>query len=133
MEIKKDIENRKDVHLLVSQFYALIRQDEQLGPIFNKHIQDWEEHIEKLTTFWENQLWFSKGYKGNPLEIHHEVDASMEYGITQEHFGHWLQLWYASIEGLFDGEMAKKAKSRARNMSTMFFIYMYQHRPMKKG
>ena len=54
----KQLENRNDVAQLVRAFYAKIRQDELLGPIFNESIQDWEPHLEKLTDFWEGNLFF---------------------------------------------------------------------------
>jgi len=49
----KTIQNRSDVNQLVNVFYAKIRKDDLLGPIFNKHIIDeqWPEHLDKLTDF----------------------------------------------------------------------------------
>ena len=52
---KQDIKNREDIHLLVSKFYKKVRQDKDLGPFFSK-IEDWDEHLERLTTFWESSL-----------------------------------------------------------------------------
>ena len=55
---KKDLENRDDVGRLVRTFYARVRKDEVLGPIFNGIITDWETHLEKLTDFWNGNLFF---------------------------------------------------------------------------
>ena len=63
MTLKKDIENRKDVNNLVTQFYKKIRKDDLLGPIFNKAIADWPIHLEHLTDFWETQLFFVSKFK----------------------------------------------------------------------
>ena len=72
--MKNDLTNREDVYLLVTTFYAKVRKDVLLGPFFNMMIHDWEEHFEKLTDFWEGNLFFKKIYVGNPLEKHVEVD-----------------------------------------------------------
>ncbi|MDN5202031.1 group III truncated hemoglobin [Fulvivirgaceae bacterium BMA10] len=124
----KEIEDRNDVGLLVHSFYARVRQDELIGPIFNNAIHDWDEHLEKLTDFWETNLFFQRKYKGNPLKKHQEVDENINHGITQEHFGRWLQIWFQTIDELFTGERANQAKHRARNMSTFMFIKIFQNR-----
>ncbi len=49
--IKKDINSREDVHLLVSSFYDKVRKDDFLGPFFNEAISDWDKHIDHLTDF----------------------------------------------------------------------------------
>jgi hemoglobin len=103
----KLIENRNDIRTLVNTFYSKIRKNELLGPIFNGHIPDdkWEEHLSKLTDFWETNL----------------------FGVAN--FGMWLQLWFATIDELFEGETADKAKNAARKMSTGQYISIWNHRP----
>nr|WP_178338865.1 group III truncated hemoglobin [Arenibacter nanhaiticus] len=125
---KTEIKNRKDVNLLVITFYGKIRQHPILGPIFNSIIPDWESHLELLTDFWESQLLLQRKYVGNPIVAHQEVDAKMNQSITPEHFGLWLNEWYATIDELFEGDIAHIAKNRAQKMSTMLYMHMYQHR-----
>jgi hemoglobin len=129
---KKDIESRENVHLLVSTFYSKIRKDAFLGPFFNRVIKDWDAHIETLTTFWETSLFttkkLKKKYYGNPLTVHIKVDQENNQSITQEHFGNWLNLWYETIDELFEGEYALKAKQKARKMSTFLYLNIFQSR-----
>lgn len=129
---KKDIENREDVFLLVSEFYKKVRKDPVLGPFFNRVIQDWEAHIERLTTFWESSLFMTRKleqrYHGNPLQVHIEVDQQNDNAITQVHFGLWLNLWFATLDELFDGEYAQNAKNRARKMGTFMYLNIFQAR-----
>ena len=129
---KKDIENRGDVFLLVSEFYRKVRKDPVLGPFFNRVIKDWEAHIERLTTFWESSLFMTKKleqrYHGNPLQVHIEVDQENDHAITQVHFGLWLNLWFATLDELFEGEIAQNAKNRARKMGTFMFMNIFQAR-----
>ncbi|MDO6807335.1 group III truncated hemoglobin [Zobellia galactanivorans] len=125
---KKEIKTRQDVRLLVDTFYGKIREEETLGPIFNGIISDWEAHLELLTDFWETQLFLQRKYRGNPVTAHQEVDDKTNHTITSEHFGLWLNLWFATLDELFDGERVWIAKNRAQKMSTMLFMQMYQHR-----
>ncbi len=128
---KKDIKNRADIKLLVDTFYGKIRAHEVLGPIFNGIITDWESHLVLLTDFWDTQLFLKRKYYGNPVTIHQEVDDKMGHTITSEHFGLWLNDWFATIDELFEGDTAWIAKNRAQKMSTMLFMQMYQHRENK--
>ena len=66
--MKKEIQNRADVFLLVTQFYTKVRKDEILGPIFNNAINDWPEHLNRLTDFWESNLFFWQNLKEIPFQ-----------------------------------------------------------------
>lgn len=130
--VKKDIENRVDVKLLVSSFYDKVKLDTFLGPFFLPIINDWEAHIERLTTFWETNLFMTKKleqkYYGNPLEVHVRVDQENNQSITEHHFGIWLNLWFQTIDELFEGAVANNAKRRARKMSTFLYLNIFQAR-----
>lgn len=129
---KKEIENRDDVFLLVSEFYKKIRKDAVLGPFFNRVISDWEAHIMRLTTFWESSLFMTKKlderYHGNPLQVHIEVDKENNHMITQEHFGLWINLWLETLDEHFEGEVAQNAKNRARKMGSFMFMNIFMAR-----
>ena len=126
--MKKNIENREDVRQLVHSFYAKIRKDAEIGRFFNDVIQDWDEHLEKLTDFWEMNLFGGKNYHGNPIAVHNEVDHKFGGVISSHEFGIWLNHWFATIDELFEGENADTLKRRARKMSTMLFMNMFNSR-----
>ncbi|MDB4291880.1 group III truncated hemoglobin [Maribacter sp.] len=128
MVIKGDITDRSDIMLLVRTFYTKIRRHEQLGPIFENVITDWEEHFELLSDFWETQLFLKRKYHGNPVTAHQEVDKKVDYTITSEHFGLWLNLWFETLDELFEGETCWIAKNRAQKMSTMLFMKIFEAR-----
>ncbi len=125
---KREIKNREDVSFLVHTFYAKIRKDEILGPIFNGIIEDWDEHLEKLTDFWESNLFYVRKYYGNPMLAHVSVDQKIGGTVESKHFGMWLNLWYETIDDYFVGELADLARSRARKMSTHLFLKVYESR-----
>ncbi|MFT5914212.1 MAG: hemoglobin [Flammeovirgaceae bacterium] len=126
----KTIENRTDVSILVNTFYAKIRKDELLGSIFNGHIptDKWPEHLSKLTDFWETNLFVIAKFKGSPSKKHIQVDKNLGHTIEQTHFGKWLQLWFETIDELYEGELATKAKLSARKMATGQFLTIWNNR-----
>lgn len=125
------INSRKDINHLVNSFYTKIRKDELLGSIFNSHIAEekWEEHLQKLTDFWETNLFGIRKFKGNPTQKHIKVDKNLNYTIEQNHFGRWLQLWFETVDELYEGEIAEKAKTAARKMATGQYLMMWNNRP----
>jgi hemoglobin len=126
--VKKQIENRADISLLVHQFYAKIRADREIGFYFSTIIKDWDAHLEKLTDFWETNLFAVKKYKGNPHAVHNEVDARFDGKITSNEFGIWLNYWFQTLEEHFEGENVETLKRRARKMGTFLFVSMFEHR-----
>lgn len=73
--------------LLLRHFYSDIRQHEVLGPIFNRQIEDWPAHLEKIGSFWARLTGGPPGYSGQMPAKH------MNLGIDARHFAVWLQLW----------------------------------------
>jgi len=126
--VKKQIENRADIEFLVHQFYDKIRADQEIGFYFNKMITDWDAHLEKLTDFWETNLFAVRKYKGNPHAVHNEVDAHFDENITANEFGIWLNHWAQTLDEHFEGENVETLKRRARKMSTFLYVSMFQHR-----
>lgn len=126
----KSIESRKDVNILVNSFYAKVRKDELLGSIFNSHIKEeqWDEHLQKLTDFWETILFGVKKFRGNPSQKHINVDNNLNNTVKQEHFGRWLQLWFETINELYNCNRANLAKESARKMAHAQFMMIWNYR-----
>ena len=126
--MKQDIQNREDVFLLVSSFYTKVRANAEISHFFNDTIEDWPSHLEKLTDFWETNLFMVSKFRGNPMRAHKEVDNRFNNSIEQKHFGVWLNMWFETIDELFEGDRANIAKNRARNMAGNLFMNMYLSR-----
>lgn len=111
----KDITTIDDIKLLVDTFYAKVRQDALIGPIFDQVIQDrWPEHLEKLYRFWQTILLGDHTYYGSPFSPHAHLP------IAKEHFSRWIELFHGTVDALFAGDKAVEAKWRAERMSEMF-------------
>jgi len=126
--LKNDLKTREDVFLLVSSFYIKVRKDKILGPFFNDVIKDWDAHLDRLTTFWEASLFLKTRYVGDPLKAHVKVDNDNNNSISELHFGIWLNLWFQTIDELFEGDYAENAKRRARKMGTFLHLKIFEAR-----
>ncbi|GAA5225384.1 group III truncated hemoglobin [Membranihabitans marinus] len=126
----KEIKDRQDISLLVNTFYDSIRKDELLGPIFNRHISEdqWPAHLEKLTDFWVTALFGQACFKGNPTLKHRMVDKNLKYSIAPSHFAQWVTLWHKTIDELFQGEIANRAKNASENMAVAQFHAIRSYR-----
>ncbi|MEL7221218.1 MAG: group III truncated hemoglobin [Bacteroidota bacterium] len=111
-----DIANRDDIKLLVDSFYAKIRKDELLSPVFASRIADdaWGKHLTRMYSFWNTVLFIEQSYKGNPFARHATLP------VDDAHFKQWIHLFHATVDEHFAGEKAEETKRRAKNMAIMF-------------
>lgn len=122
--MKKDIETREDIVLLVNTFYDLVNQNKQLGFIFNDIAQvDWDTHLPKMYSFWSSILLGEKSFSGNPMEKH--VALSKTTPMTEDSFAEWRRLFNQTVDDLFQGAMADEAKTRAENIARLM-LYKIQ-------
>lgn len=123
--MKKDISTPTDVKFLVDSFYKKVRNDECIGYIFNDvaHV-DWDDHLPKMYKFWEFALLGTATYKGNPMMKHIALNAKEP--LTETHFERWVELWEATIDRFYEGEIAIKAKERGQLMKTVMLVKMNQ-------
>lgn len=77
---------------LVEAFYAKIREDDLLGPIFAERIADWPPHLIKMKAFWRSVLHNSGEFSGNPMLKHLAIP-----GLELRHFSRWLDLFYETL------------------------------------
>lgn len=107
-EQRKDIDTENDVELLVNNFYAKVRNDKLLYPIFAGVIKDnWDSHLKLMVDFWSTLLLYTRKYVGAPLPKH------LPLQLSNEHFDRWIQLFSETIDELFVGVIAENAKKRA--------------------
>lgn len=69
-------------------------------------------------------------YYGNPIAAHIEVDEKFNQTIDPNIFGLWLNLWFETLEGLFEGENVETLKRRARKMGTVLLVNIYENRKL---
>jgi hemoglobin len=116
--MKHDIENRKDVEKLVNSFYDKVKQDPVIGFIFNDVAKvNWDKHLPVLYDFWENIIFLTGKYSGNPMSAHLNLNSRVP--LTKAHFQRWLELFTQTIDELFEGKKAELAKEKAISIATI--------------
>ena len=71
---------------LLRAFYARVRVDPLIGPIFNERIQDWEPHLARIGDFWSAVMLRTGRYQGQPMRLH------LPLPIDATHFDRWLEV-----------------------------------------
>jgi hemoglobin len=111
------------VAAFVDRFYARIRADGVLGPIFAERISDWPAHLERMNQFWRSVLHNSGEFAGNPMLKH------MRLPVGTDHFAHWLGLFYATLRELEPHpEATRLVGSRARMIADSLLTGIETHR-----
>lgn len=106
-----DIETPGDVERLVRAFYRAAIPDLLLGPVFEGFGVDWSVHIPKLVDFWCARILDLPGYTGNAAGAHQPVLERCGFGPP--HLARWLGLWTETVDDLYAGPNAERAKERA--------------------
>lgn len=76
-----------EISELVDRFYAKVRLDPEIGPIFNATVDDWPAHLTLLKDFWSTVLLPERRYQGDPLAKH------LQLSLDPPHFARWLTLF----------------------------------------
>lgn len=116
--MKKDITSRKDVELLVNKFYEKVKNDGQIGFIFTDIAKvNWEKHLPIMYDFFENMLFYTGSYTGNPMQLHKHVNRL--FPLTEEHFKQWNRLFSGTVDEMFKGDTANLVKIRAVSIAAV--------------
>lgn len=112
-----------DIARLVDAFYARVREDPELGPVFDRAIADWGPHLVTMRRFWSSVMLTSGRYKGNPVAVHHRVD-----GIAYDLFARWLALFDETCRDLFDDDIADAFNDKAKRIAESLKLALF-YRP----
>jgi hemoglobin len=100
------------IETLIHHFYARIRVDPDLGPIFTSAITDWDPHLAQMVTFWSAVMLKSRRYRGNPVEKHNALSA-----VRPAHFEIWLGLFRQSADAVCPPEIAAQFVDQAERIA----------------
>lgn len=99
------------IRAVVDEFYKRARLDEQLGPVFERHVHSWETHLDRMTDFWSAALLRSGRYSGRPVDRHRLIQ-----GLSEGHFARWIALFEATVRDLCPPAEADAFLTRALRM-----------------
>lgn len=124
--MKKDIVKREDIVRLVDAFYERVRKDDLLGPVFENEFQmNWEKHLPIMYDFWENVLFYTGNYSGNPMHTHQE--ANKKHKLNMQYFLRWNRLFNETVDDMFYGKNADTIKMKAHSIATIMQVKLYSN------
>lgn len=115
--------NEDSIATLVDTFYNRVREDDLIGPVFNRVVADWPEHLAKLKDFWSAVMLGTGRFKGNPMMAHMPIPE-----MDKDHLVRWLTLWQQTIFEIFEPEVAEIFLGKAIMVGERFVMASTQMR-----
>lgn len=123
-----DLCDEDDIVRLVHGFYAKVRDDARLGPIFDAHIKDWDSHLAKMVDFWSSTLRGTARYRGTPMPAHVALPD-----LAPELFRRWLELFAETTEELDHALLKARADELAvRIAQSLWYGYQLHRDPERR-
>jgi len=116
--MKYDSISEQSVDALVGRFYAKIRRDAVLAPVFQSALVGrWDEHVATMREFWCSALRVRGDYRGDMLAAHRRLGQ-----LPRSLFPRWLALFRETVDENFAAAPAKiicdRALKTARNLES---------------
>jgi hemoglobin len=112
----------EQISSLVDSFYARVRLDPEIGPIFNATVDDWPTHLALLKDFWVTVLLTDRRYKGDPLAKH------LPLSLDPAHFTRWLELFEETAREIMSPEDAAFIVDKSHRIASNFKAAIAHHR-----
>jgi hemoglobin len=101
------------IRTMVDKFYARVREDAVLSPIFNDRLAGkWDAHMPRMYAFWTKALLGTGEFQGNVFGKHMALD-----GIEKEHFFRWLGLFRQAVDETYEGDDAQEVMKVAERIA----------------
>ena len=110
------------IERLIHGFYADVRADPLLAPIFAAKITDWAPHLAQMCDFWSSVMLMSGRYHGQPMPKHTPLP------IEAAHFDRWLALFEAAARRLGPRAAADALVERAGSIGESLELAMAAER-----
>ena len=119
--MKIDSVSEGGIALLVDSFYARVRVDPRLGPIFERVVRgDWDTHLAKMKDFWSSVMLTTGRYKGAPVPAHLRIKD-----IEPPLFDRWLELFGETCDELFDAGVAEAFRVKAARIAESLKLALF--------
>jgi hemoglobin len=119
--MKNQTITKENIRIMVDRFYSKVLKDELLADFFIEKLGDemitdeWQKHLNLLTDFWASITLGDTAYRGQPVKPHMHMD-----GLKRETFQRWLELFFETVDKLYDKEAAEIFKTRSEMIATNF-------------
>ena len=116
---------RENLATLVHGFYADVRADPLLGPVFERTIgAHWDAHLARMVEFWSTVALGTRSYRGDVFGKHTALE-----GVTPAHFAAWVRLWALHTGRLFAPDVARDLQAVAHGMARNLFRGLFGQLP----
>lgn len=119
--------SEQELRALVREFYGKARQDPLIGPVFNRHITDWEHHFDLVQSFWSRFMLGTTRYTGTPFAPHVGINLKPEF------FDRWLSLFRETAKGVLQPAAARAAIDKVEHMSVAFQAGLFPPKLTRDG
>ncbi len=105
---------RENIEMMVINFYRRVLKDDIVGPFFIAKLGDdmsneyWQPHLKLLVDFWASIALGDPSYRGNPFAPHMSLGE-----LKRETFEQWLVLFYATLDEVYEPQVANQFKERS--------------------
>jgi hemoglobin len=118
-----DLCTEEEISQLVHTFYAEVRTDEMLGPIFGTHVKNWDKHLATMIDFWSSALRGTARFRGTPMPKHAALP-----GLSADLFRRWLTLFGRTTEAMPNAALRERANDLAgRIAQSLWYGYQLSH------
>lgn len=111
-----------EITQMVYSFYDKVRCDEVLGPVFNRHVANWDTHLPIMVDFWSSALRGTARFRGAPMPKHAALP-----GLSIELFQRWLMLFGQTTDAMPNVALRERAQDLAKRIAQSLW-YGYQMR-----
>jgi len=113
---RPDLDSRHNIELFVDAFYQQMLADTRLAPIFIDVAKiDLATHLPHIKNYWCKLLLGDKSYQRHTMNIHRLVHGKRSLEVAD--FRRWLALFTITVDQLFSGEKAERAKKVATTIA----------------
>jgi hemoglobin len=95
----------QSIRQMVDTFYLRVRQDAELGPIFeNRLAGKWDAHMPRMYAFWTKLLLGTGDFQSDVFGKHMSLE-----NLQKEHFARWLTLFRETAVEVLGRDAGKRA------------------------
>ena len=110
--------SRDSLRALVHAFYADVRRDAALAPVFDAAIgAHWETHLERMVEFWCTMMLDTRSFSGSVFGTHMQLK-----GVEPVHFERWMSLWYRHTAVGFEAADREQLREKAGMIGRSLFL-----------
>ena len=99
------------IERLVREFYCRARRDPLIGPIFETHVPNWDDHIARICDFWSSVVLMTGRYHGQPMAAHFPLP------VGGPQFARWIEIFTETANELCPPAAAALFIERAQRIA----------------